>query len=209
MERTVAAFQHFQGQAPEVQCLLQQFTAIFDATRAADAAADARQPTLEQVFARTSSSSAPVASPPAAGSPLGGIVAQSKQQTQLFDIGSEVSSTAAGLEAIRVDGQNVGDKRKQEHIQDAERISKEEADAKEGKEEVLAVQSVDETPSVEQEGGIEVDVEGISATPVPVQTEAAQKTYTKRTQLLGDLDSQVKNERAAAARQRASPYGHG
>ena len=218
LERTVVAFQHFQGQAPEVQCLLQQFTAIFDAMRAAEAVVDKKQPTLEQVFARTANPQQPAAAPtPLASHPPVGDAAHGELQPQAFDIASEVSAASAaetGPEAIRVDGHNVGEKRKQEHLQDAERISREEAGVKESKDDVsVSAQPVQEqsksaNPTAVQEGGIEVDAEGHRATPTPVQTEAFPKSYAKRTDMLDQLQAQAVKQ-AAAVRQRASPYGHG
>ena len=217
LERTVVAFQHFQGQAPEEQCLLQQFTAIFDAMRTAEAVVDKKQPTLEQVFARTASPTAPAAAPALVdSSPPVGDVAQNGTQPQAFDIGSDTSAgctAETGPEAIRVDGQNVGDKRKQEHLQDAERISREEAGVKEGKDNVsISTQPVQaeskSSSTAVQDGGIEVDAEGHRATPTPVQTEAVSKSYAKRTDMLDHLQAQAVKQ-AAAVRQRASPYGHG
>ena len=218
LERTVVAFQHFQGQAPEVQSLLQQFTAIFDAMRANEVVVDNKQPTLQQVFARTANPTPPAAAPaPVTSSPLVSDVAQSGPQPQAFDIGSEASAAStveAGPEAIRVDGHNVGDKRKQEHLQDAERISREESGVKEGKDEVsIVIQPVQEesklsSPTAAQEGGFEVDAEGHRARPTPVHTEAAPKAYAKRTDMLDQLQAQAVKQ-AAAVRQRASPYGHG
>ena len=100
----------------------------------------------------------------------------------------------------------------QEHLQDAERISREEAAVKEGKDEgSISAQSVEEaskpsSPTADKEGSIEVDAEGLRATPTVVQTESDQKTHAKRTSLLDHLQAQTV-KKAAAARQRASPYG--
>ena len=214
LERTVVAFQHFQGQCPEVQNLLQQFSGIFDSIRAAPAAVDTRQPTLEQVFARAATSTAPAAHSPVAASSLSSDVAQSTSKPQAFDIGSEASAAVAESEAIRVDGHNLGDKRKQEHVQDAERISREEAAHSEEKTDGSAIgQPAEEVPksscpAVGQDGNIEVDAEGPKATPISVRTELPPKTYTKLNDLRKDLEAQNVKQ-AAAARQRCSPYGHG
>ena len=245
LERTVAAFQQFRGQSPQVQCLLQQFVSIFDGMRAAEAAA-ANQVTIEQAFARTANQNPPasvqnlVASNPpvevraaepvldtkqatleqtfarAAGSAPsssaaqlpatvvpGGDAAQNASVPQSFDIGSEASATETGPESMRVDGHNVGDKRKQEHLQDAERIRHKQAAVRVEQESFPADTVIDSAENHSPAVGsstIEVDAQGVNATPAAI--EPPQKMYTKRNHLLNDLEE-------AAARQRFSPYGQG
>ena len=106
-----------------------------------------------------------------------------------------------------MDGHNVGDKRKQEHIQDAERISQEQAAAT-----TQCVHPPSEAGSsslgnlapADGEPAIEVDAQGADATPATL--EPLPKTYAKRNQLLSELENNVAKE---AARKRFSPYGQG
>ena len=255
LERTVAAFQHFQGQSPQVQCLLQQFVTIFDKMRAAEPIVDAKQATLEQVFARTANPTPPApvqnlvaSSPPVemrAAEPVdtkqgtleqtfaraaisapssgvaqlpatvdpGGAAAQGASKPQTFDIGSEASITEIASESMRVDGHNVGDKRKQEHLHDAERISQKEAAARDEQENLPAVAAINsaENPSpVAGNPTIEVDAQGVNATPATL--EPPQKTFAKREHMLSDLEdrnAKDRNAKQAVARQRFSPYGQG
>ena len=238
LERTVAAFQHFQGQSPQVQCLLQQFVAIFDSLRVAEAV-DANQATLEQAFARTASQTPAAAaqnvgasSPPlvvptvdpivdtkqttleqtlarAAASTsscvgqlhaivaLGDAAAENAPAPQSFDIGSEISATEITPESVQVVGHSVGDKRKQEHLHDAERISREEAVARESLPADTPTDSVEDQSVAPGSSAVEVDAQGANATPAVLGPW--QKTYTKRDDLCKDLEE-------SAARKRFSPY---
>ena len=207
LERTVSAFKHFQGQSPEVQSLLQQFVAILDTMRAAEAVVDARQTTLEQTFARAASSAPPPNATQQTAANSGVAEARGTPAPQAFDIGSEASTTEACAEGMRVDGHNVGDKRKLEHIHDAERISQEQA---------VATTQCEHPPSeagssssgnlapADGETAIEVDAQGANATPATL--EPPPKTYAKRNQLLSELEDKVAKE---AAQKRFSPYGQG
>ena len=107
-------------------------------------------------------------------------------------------------------GHNPGEKRKQEHLQDAERISQREAAERESLDtaKTVAEESALTQPSGDKVENIEIDAEGLRATPTPVQTGPVQKSYAKRNDMLDHLEAQAAKQ-AAAVRQRSSPYGHG
>ena len=212
LTRTIAAFQNYKGQPLQIQGLLQQFVASLDAMRAAEAVADPKQCSLQQAFERAAAHSVAGGAPHAEA---GAVVLDNSSPTvvaapQQFDIRSNVSAAESGPENMCVVGQNPGEKRKQEHLEDAQRTSQREAAERERAQPSAAVE--DETsptqPVEGKEANIEIDAEGIKATPAPVSTSTVQKSYDKRSNMLGDLEAQV-TKQAAAVRQRLSPYGHG
>ena len=93
--------------------------------RAAELVVDPKQYSLQQAFERAVAQAGP------AGATLattGGAVSSKAAPAaaaapQEFDIHSDDSATEIGAESMCVVGQNPGEKRKQEHLQDAERIS--------------------------------------------------------------------------------------
>ena len=109
--------------------------------------------------------------------------------SQRFDIHSEDAGGETGTESMCVVGQNPGEKRKQEHLEDAQRISQREA-AERAQSEIVEVSpegSVPAQPTVVDDSAaeIETDAEGIKAT--PIQLAPAQKSYDKFSDLQKDL----------------------
>ena len=93
-------------------------------------------------------------------------------------------------------GECIGDKRKREHIQAAERVVAEENEP--------PCEKSEHSQAAEKIKRIEVRAIELAAAVVPTQAASAPKTYAKRNALLNDLE-----EKAVLARQRGSPHGHG
>ena len=93
-----------------------------------------------------------------------------------FDIRRNDSSADTGVESMCVVGQSPGEKRKQEHLEDAQRISQREAAERAILDTVTAEEPVPIQPIADEAASIEIDAEGSKATPTPLCTVPAQKS---------------------------------